>query len=654
MVEKTQQFASDSKSPKGSGEGALQVGSVLQNRYKITGVLGVGGMGSVYLARDMHFPTVVRNVAVKEMTNLATDPQLRELTLRNFEREANILAELSHPAIPKIYDYFANKDRAYLVMEYINGKDLEAIISSVPDFLPFEMVKKWALELCDVLNYLHTRPEPIIFRDMKPSNVMIDSGGNVRLIDFGIAKTFQSGSQKGTQIGTEGYSPPEQYRGEATPSGDVYALGATLHHILTRNDPRLEAPFSFLERPINKINANVPEGFVRVVTQALTYNPLERFSNAALMKTAIEDADRGAGNAAASKGGPVVPRTQYITDSSGKTTTIQNTKAWDSKDSGIQPVWKFRCEDEVRVTPVHSKGLLYVGAYDNNLYCISATDGSFKWKFPTEGGIAGSPAVAVEENLVIFGSEDHTLYAVDVRTGKVSWTYQTGAPIRGGVNVSHGHAFFGSDDGRLYAVRLMNGRLAWKFDAGSPVRCRPTVTDDRIVVGAEDGMILGLDLSGSAKWRYRAKRSVMSSAAVHDQIAYIGSLDWHVYAVDVQQGYAAWRYRTQNAIVASPALAGRALLVGSVDGYLYALDIANNGKEMWKFKTEGQVVASPIVTSDAVYFGGVDQYIYSLELKKGNLRWKYQTGGAITAAPCIVNNMLIVGSTDRYVYALNI
>src|SRR5215813_14492287 len=140
----TEKFARDTKGPKGM-EGSLQPGSVLQGRYKITGVLGVGGMGSVYQARDMHFPTVQRLVAVKEMLNLASDPNLREMTLKNFEREANILAELTHAAIPKIYDYFSNKDRAYLVMEYINGKDLEAIVNSMPDFLPIDLVYKWAL-----------------------------------------------------------------------------------------------------------------------------------------------------------------------------------------------------------------------------------------------------------------------------------------------------------------------------------------------------------------------------------------------------------------------------------------------------------------------------------------------------------------------------
>ena len=214
-------------------------------------------MGSVYRARDLHFPNVVKLVAVKEMINSAPDPLVRQTIVQNFEREANMLATLNHPSIPRIYDYFTQDDRSYLVLEFIHGKDLETVIGDANGFLAEDQVISWAIQLCDVLSFLHAhKPDPIIFRDMKPSNVMINQNGDVVLVDFGIAKTFQSG-QKGTMIGTEGYSPPEQYRGEATPLADVYSLGATLHHAITRRDPRLEPPFSFAERPVRRINSRV-------------------------------------------------------------------------------------------------------------------------------------------------------------------------------------------------------------------------------------------------------------------------------------------------------------------------------------------------------------------------------------------------------------
>jgi outer membrane protein assembly factor BamB len=641
MVE-TQKFPGDPKRPPGS-EGALQVGSVLQSRYRITGVLGVGGMGSVYLARDMHFPTVQRNVAVKEMLNLASDPNLRELTLRNFEREANILADLSHPAIPKIYDYFSSRDRAYLVMEYISGRDLEAMVNTVPDFVPFEMVRRWALELCDVLSYLHAHePEPIIFRDMKPSNVMIDSQGIVRLIDFGIAKTFQP-DQKGTQIGTEGYAPPEQYRGEATPSGDVYALGATLHHVLTRQDPRMEAPFSFQERPIRQTNPSVPEAFAAIIMKALAYNATERFPSAQAMKEAIEALEQ-------SRAVPAVDgglKTQMIPGEGVDVDAFE-------RFAMVKPLWKFRCEDEIRASPVYHKGRVFVAAYDNNLYCLDAADGSFKWKFATEGGLPGTPAISADEDLIIFGSEDRSLYAVETRTGKIAWSFQSGGPIRSSVNVAHGHVFFGSDDAKLYAVRLTNGRLAWKFDASAAIRSRPALTDERIVVGMENGELVGLDLSGALKWRFKAKRAIISSPIIHDQIAYMGSMDWHVYAVDVQSGWAVWRYRTSNAVIASPLIVGRTLYIGSADGYMYALDLGASGREVWKFQTEGQVVSTPVFHNGAIYFGGVDQHVYSVDVKKGQLRWKFETDGPISGSACIVDNVLYIGSTDHCVYALSV
>jgi serine/threonine protein kinase len=210
-------------------------------------------MGAVYRARDLHFPNVVKRVAVKEMINMARDPAIQETIVRNFEREANILATLDHASIPRIYDYFSHNERSYLILEFIDGKDLEAILNETPGFLPESQVIQWAIELCDVLNYLHNiKPEPVIFRDIKPSNIMVNTHGHIMLVDFGIAKTFQTG-QKGTMIGTEGYSPPEQYKGEASPVADVYAMGATLHHMLTRRD-LLEPPFSFSERMICTIN----------------------------------------------------------------------------------------------------------------------------------------------------------------------------------------------------------------------------------------------------------------------------------------------------------------------------------------------------------------------------------------------------------------
>jgi outer membrane protein assembly factor BamB len=631
----TQKFANESE-PVGI-EGALSSGTVLEKRYRIAGIAGFGGMGSVYQARDLRFPNVTRYVAVKEMLNLAPDPALREITIRNFEREANVLASLSHPAVPEIYDYFNIGDRAYLVMEYINGRDLEAIINSVSEPLPIDVVVEWAIEICDVLHYLHTHePDPIVFRDVKPSNIMIDQHRNVRLIDFGIAKNFQAG-QKGTMIGTEGYSPPEQYKGEATPVGDIYALGATLHHVFTGRDPRLEPPFSFADRSIKEINKGVSAQLEAVIMKALNYDKKERYQNAQEMKKAFEKLTQP-------QAGPSMAM--------GQTYPMEGESSLLSSEGGVLPVWTFACEDEVRSSPIVVNGRVYVGAYDYNLYCLDAADGNFIWKYATEGGIATTPDYSQAEDIVLLGSQDGKFYAIKAEDGRVFWTHQTEQPIYGSPRVAHGHVFFGGEDGNLYAIRAANGRVAWKIEIGAAIRCRPYVSDDRIVIGNEEGDVTCLDLSGNIKWRYGARRSVMSSPQVHDGIVYVGSRDNHLYALDMDNGWAIWRFRADKSIVGSPTNDENYVYVGSVDGKLYALDI-RNGKEAWHFETEGQITTSnPLLHNGALYFGSTDKHIYCVEAQSGKLRWKYETEDVIVSSPFLDDGMVYIGSNDHNVYAL--
>ncbi len=313
----------------------------------------MGGMGSVYRARDLHFPSVVKLVAIKEVINRVADPLVRKTVIQNFEREANILATLNHPTIPRVYDYFSDGDRSYLVLEFVHGRDLEDIINDTKGFLPEERVLAWAIELCDVLAFLHShKPDPIIFRDMKPSNVMVNPSDHIVLVDFGIAKQFQVG-QKGTMIGTEGYSPPEQYRGEAGPLADIYSLGATIHHALSRRDPRLEPPFSFGERLLRKINPAVSAELEAIVNSALQYNPADRFQSAEAMKEALVAAGR---------------KTGLLNHAGTSASTLQ-------LSGGVKPLWVFQCEDEIRGAPLYYDGAVFIGSYDHNLYSLNAADG---------------------------------------------------------------------------------------------------------------------------------------------------------------------------------------------------------------------------------------------------------------------------------------
>lgn len=610
-----------------NSEGHLQAGTTLSDRYLIQGVIGVGGMGAVYRARDLHFPNVVKFVAVKEMVNQARDPLVRETIVKNFEREANLLATLSHPAIPRIHDYFTQNERSYLILEFIHGKDLETLLDETKAFFSQDQVIGWGIELCDVLQYLHEhRPEAIIFRDIKPSNIMINQHNHIVLIDFGIAKHFQSG-EKGTMIGTEGYSPPEQYRGEATALADIYALGATLHHLLTRQDPRLEPPFSFGERPIHNTNPAISRDLETVINTALQYNLEERFQSAADMKNALLKVARETG---ALKEKPV--STARITLNSSK----------------VNPVWSFRCEDELRGSPIIHNGIVYIGSYDNNLYALHARTGEFIWKYATDGGVVSRPAAA--EGNIYFGSEDMRVHAVSARNGKIVWTYYTEGPVRSSPHLAEGHLFIGSDDGFIHAVSAGSGRGVWRTDVYAPIRSTPLVHNEAVYFGTEAGEFICLDFRGQVKWRFKAKRAVTSSPIISESFVYFTSLDSILYALEAKTGWVIWRHRMDKGSISTPCLAGDLIFTGSVDGNIYCINV-HSAKEIWRFPTEHQVTGSPIIYKDSLYCGSVDGNLYCLEYRTGRLRWQYQTGGPITGTPAAYEDVVYISSTDNKMYA---
>ncbi len=610
----------------GTGQlGQLQPGITLQGRYLILSVLGIGGMSSVYKGRDLHFPNVTKLVAIKEMVNRNPDSNVTKLIINNFEREADLLATLSHPAIPSIYDYFIHGKSAYLVMEFIDGKDLEAIIRDSIDLIPEEQVIRWGVEICSVLHYLHNQePEPIIFRDMKPSNVMIDQLGHIRLIDFGIARCFEPG-EKGTMIGTEGYSPPEQYRGEASPAGDIYALGATLHHLLTKRDPRSEAPFSFGERPIHAFNPDVSQEMVALIEVALTYSPEKRFPTAYAMKEALL--------AVAKETGTPVPAASQN----------QRPKGTDTKE-----IWNFECEDEIRGPVLVDNGVVYVGCYDNNLYALDAKTGEFKWKFATQGGIPTCPAAL--ENTIYVGSEDNSLYALS-ENGEWLWSYTTQGPIRSSPVIIDQYLFFGSDDAKLHVINRRTGARVWTTEVAAPVRSTPLLANDRVYFGCENGDFYCMDFRGERKWRYRAKRGVSSSPIIVDGVIFFGSLDWSLYALEAAGGFELWRFRMGRPTISNPIHAEGKIFIGCADGNIYAVD-AHSSREYWRFQTDHQVTGSPIIHEDSLYIGSVDGSMYCLDFRSGRKRWKFETGGPITGTPAIFDNTLFFGSTDHRCYAL--
>jgi outer membrane protein assembly factor BamB/tRNA A-37 threonylcarbamoyl transferase component Bud32 len=611
----------------GREEEFLSPGDRLQDRYEIRKFLSKGGMGAVYLARDIRFPNVDKLVAVKEMISAIRDSVTSRISLETFEREANILASLSHPAIPKVFDYFHEERRVYLIIEFIEGTDLESLLSEIDYALPQENVADWAIQICDVLSYLHNhKPSPIVFRDMKPSNIMLRQDGRVVLIDFGIAKVFQAG-KRGTMIGTEGYSPPEQYRGIAEPRGDVYALGATLHHLLTKRDPRKEPPFTFQDHAIRDFNPTVTTELEAVIHRALEYEIEDRYPSAEEMK---QDLLR-----------VLKPSDSVPSGILSKSLTGQHERS---------PLWVFDCQDEIRSTPAVFENAVYFGSYDHSLYSVEADSGKERWRYSTDGGLVSSPCVW--NDTVFFGSEDQILYAVYTRTGRIVWTCPTDGKIRSSPQQEYDHIFFGSDDHQVYAVSAKSGQELWRFDGGAPMRSSPTISGEFIVFGSDDGNAYALDVqSGELRWKYQTGRALQATPAIAHDMVYAGSSDSSLHALDLSNGWPVWRFRTKGRVISSPLVSGNMVVFGSNDHDVYALDAAT-GTLIWKHTTEGPVVSSPTASEGVIYIGSADGSLYALDAKSGTPLWRFRTGGPIVGSPVVSSGIIYVGSTDYTMYAI--
>ncbi|MGE5334365.1 MAG: protein kinase domain-containing protein [Nitrososphaerota archaeon] len=293
--------------------GRIPPGTLLRQRYYIERKLAQGGHSAVYLARDTFDSGTP--VALKEMRETQQTPEERDSAINSFMREERMLAALKHPALARVHDIFVEDGHHYLVMEYVPGYTLEDEMMALQHPVEWTRVVGWGIALCDVLAYLHRQQPPIVYRDLKPPNVMLTPEGQLKLIDFGIARWFYSSRSRDTsQLGTDGYAPPEQYAGRSEPRSDLYALGASLYHLMTGRVPE-SAPQRMNSQPLTAMRAlvpGIPEAVERVVQQAMSLAAADRFVSAEKMGEALEATFRtGAGS---SSGRHRIPTPEPIPD----------------------------------------------------------------------------------------------------------------------------------------------------------------------------------------------------------------------------------------------------------------------------------------------------------------------------------------------------
>ena len=260
----------------------LEIGSLVDGKYKILNKVGQGGMSVVYMAIN---EKANKTWAVKEVRK---DGVLNfESVKQGLVAETNILKKLSHPNLPSIIDVIDTEDSFIIIMDYVQGNSLNKALEEY-GAQPQEYVIEWAKQLCDVLGYLHSRQPPIIYRDMKPANIMLKPDGNVTLIDFGTAREFKEKNLADTTcLGTVGYAAPEQFggMGQTDARTDIYCLGATLYHLVTGCNPS-EPPYEM--KPIREINPSLSGGLERIILKCTQRNPEDRYQSAAELMYALE------------------------------------------------------------------------------------------------------------------------------------------------------------------------------------------------------------------------------------------------------------------------------------------------------------------------------------------------------------------------------
>lgn len=264
-----------------------RLGEIIDGKYEVLREIGKGGMSVVYLAMDKRLN---KQWAIKEFRKDKDDAS-KQVALKALLDEANLMKKLDHPTLPRIVDIIETKQTVYVVMDYIEGESLNKVLDAY-GAQPQEAVIEWAKQLSDVLDYLHTQEPPVIYRDMKPANIMLKPDGTVRLIDFGIAREYKEGKDGDTEaIGTRGYAAPEQFggKGQTDARTDIYSLGVTLYHLVTGKNPA-EPPYEIY--PIRHWDPTLSSGLEWLIQKCTQLNPGDRYQSCAEVTYVLENLEK--------------------------------------------------------------------------------------------------------------------------------------------------------------------------------------------------------------------------------------------------------------------------------------------------------------------------------------------------------------------------
>ncbi len=513
--------------------------ALIRQRYHVIAQVGKGGFGAVYKAEDSELGN--RIVAVKEMSQRGLTTQEIAEAADAFKHEALLLAGLLHPNLPRIYDHFFDAGHWYLVMDFIEGETLEGYLANLgKEHLPIEEVVDIGIQLCTVLDYLHTQQPPIIFRDLKPANVIRTASGHLYLIDFGIARHFKPGQAKDTvAFGSPGYAAPEQYgKAQTTPQSDIYSLGATLHQLLTGNDPS-EKPFHF--DAMGKGVQPIPAHLERLVMQMVEMDEDKRPASMAAIRQELQRIATALASGQVDMAPPPVP----------------------ARPASIAPLGTVLCtlraHHRVSSLAWSPDGMRIVTAGDSNaVHVWDARTGLVMLTYNGHTNVVRAVAWSPDGTHIVSASEDRTAHVWDAENGSPILTYR-----------GHSHyvnAVTWSPDGKYIASASIDrtvqvwdpatGQKALTYLDHAEVIYQVTWSPDgsRIASGSFDAKVRIWNAStGSNVYIYRGHTALVYAVAWSPDSQHIASGDYNVHVWHSGTGDLVCMYRNHRALIRAVA-----------------------------------------------------------------------------------------------------
>ncbi|HUO06530.1 MAG TPA: protein kinase [Candidatus Binataceae bacterium] len=592
--------------------------TILSKRYRVVRPLGGGGMKQVYLAEDTRLAN--RQCALAEMIEAFADPAEAQAAATAFEREADLLAQLSHDRIVRVYDKFSEANRHYLVMEHVQGETLdERLAAAANGRLDEKFVIDVARQILTALEYLHGCNPPIVYRDLKPANVMVTGGGDVKLIDFGVARLFMP-KKTATMVGTMGYAPPEQYEGRAEPRSDVYALGATMFHLLTGWDPGQHAPFMI--PPIGTIRKDLNPSLAAILTESLILDPNQRISSAAAFRRSLESISQPSGASA---------RTTILKPSIPAAANHTADKAAAASAPTVISAHRLQCPRCGRAVTLAVRYCTYCKA---DLKAFSegkakTIQPAVQWTYSTSGRVS---AISPESGGIIYaaiadarGSESH-LHALDAASGQSKWSFSAHAAISSVVVAPNGTPYAavageGLEGGALYSLTPAHGSPRRAYAAAYVSSALAIGRDETIYVAigppdaakSASGSHVQAIKAGSRtrKWSFSIPYAITAIAVAPDGRSVYAAAENLIYSLDSADGNCKWKFVT-----------GRHLR--------WSVELNGEADREWTFVSGSHLLAMTVGRDGAIYAGSDDGNLYVVG-PYGDWRWSYAAGAQVNS-----------------------